>query len=95
MNKSKNYILIDTREPFEYDQSHADGAVNISSMEFMSGSVPQALRVVPKETKLVLYCRTGQRSNTCSMILRQFGFTNLVNGISEGRVNQMVQNNEL
>lgn len=95
MINSKDYILIDTREPDEYRQSHADGAVNISSMEFMSGYLPKGLQEVPKETKLVLYCRTGQRSNTCSMILREHGFTNIVNGISEGRVTQMVKNNEI
>lgn len=95
MTNSKDYILIDTREPNEYNQSHADGSVNISSMEFMSGYLPKQLQDVPKETKLVLYCRTGQRSNTCSMILRDHGFTNIVNGISEGRVAQMVKNNEI
>ncbi len=92
---SKNYIVVDTREPFEYDQSHVEGAVNIPPMEFMSGALPAALQDVSKETKLILYCRTGQRSNTCSIILRQLGFTNLVNGTSEGRVRQMIQKGEL
>lgn len=95
MSDVKDYIVIDTREPFEYNQSHVDGAVNISTMEFMSGTLPQQLQDVPKDTKLILYCRTGQRSNTCSMILKQFGFTNIINGISEGRVRQMLQNDTL
>lgn len=95
MSEAKDYIVIDTREAFEFNESHADGAVNISPMEFMSGTLPKQLQSVAKDTKLILYCRTGQRSNTCSMILKQFGFTNIINGVSEGRVSQMIQNNIL
>lgn len=82
-------IIIDTREPNEYQMSHVDGAVNIPPAEFMQG-VPAALRDVAKDTQIVLYCRTGQRSNTCSMILRAAGFTNLVNGINEHRVRSLL-----
>lgn len=92
---SKDYIIIDTRELFEFDESHVDGAVNIPPMEFMKDQIPPALSDVSKDTKIVLYCRTGQRSNTCSMILRQFGFTNIVNGTSEGRVRQLLESGEL
>lgn len=81
-------IVIDTREPFEYAASHVDGAINIPPMEFMKGTLPEALRDVPKDEEIILYCRSGQRSNTCSMILRQFGYANLVNGTNEGRVKQ-------
>lgn len=82
-------IIIDTREPNEYQMSHVDGAVNIPPAEFMQG-VPTTLRDVAKDTQIVLYCRTGQRSNTCSMILRAAGFTNLVNGVNEHRVRSLL-----
>ena len=87
-------LIIDTREPSEFQQSHVDGAINIPPTEFMLGQIPKALRDVSKDSKIILYCRTGQRSNTCSMILRQFGFTNLVNGTSEQRVNAMLKANK-
>lgn len=83
-------IIIDTREPFEYAASHVDGAINIPPAEFMSGEVPKALQDVPKDEEIILYCRSGQRSNTCSMILGQYGYTNLVNGTNEGRVKQLL-----
>lgn len=85
-------IIVDTREPFEYEQSHVDGAINISPAEFMSGGIPEKLRDVPKDERIILYCRSGQRSNTCSMLLYAAGFTNLVNGTNEHHVRKMLQN---
>ena len=84
------YLIIDTREPEEYAKSHVEGAINISSREFMSGEVPIALRDVAKDQPILLYCLSGQRSNTCSMILKSYGFTDITNGINEGRVRQML-----
>lgn len=86
-----NYTIIDTREPFEYEQSHAPGAINIPPTEFMKGTVPLHLADTPKGTPIILYCRSGQRSNTCSMILRQHGFTNLINGKNEGHVRKLLE----
>jgi rhodanese-related sulfurtransferase len=84
-------IIVDTREPFEYAASHVEGAINVPPMEFMKGKVPEALVDVPKDEEVILYCRSGQRSNTCSMILRQHGFTNLVNGTNEMRVKALLE----
>lgn len=84
-------IIVDTREPFEYAASHVEGAINVPPMEFMTGKVPEALVDVPKDEEVILYCRSGQRSNTCSMILRQHGFTNLVNGTNEMRVKALLE----
>lgn len=83
-------IIIDTREPAEYAMSHVDGAINIPPTEFMQG-VPAKLRDVEKDTQIILYCRSGQRSNTCSMMLQAAGFTNLVNGVNEHRVQLLLR----
>ncbi|NCU38482.1 rhodanese-like domain-containing protein [Candidatus Saccharibacteria bacterium] len=83
-------IIIDTREQYEYEMGHVESAINISPMELMRG-LPTQLNGVPKDEQIVLYCRSGQRSNTCSMILRQYGFTKLVNGINEQHVRKMIQ----
>ncbi len=84
-------LIIDTREPFEYQQSHAPGAINIPPIEFMSPEIPEKLRDTPLDEPIILYCRSGARSNTCSMILRRHGFTNLINGINEGHVRKMLE----
>ena len=85
-----NYIIIDTREPGEFAMSHVDGAINIPVSEFATGEIPEKLKDTPKDAPILLYCFTGQRSNTCSMILRSHGFTNLTNGINEGRTKQQL-----
>lgn len=87
-----NPIVIDTREPFEYEASHVEGAINIPPEEFMTGRIPEALADIDKSWPIILYCRSGQRSNTCSMILQQHGFINLINGTNEQRVRQMLGN---
>ena len=76
-------LIVDTREPSEYAASHVSGAINVSVTEFASGVLPKAFKDIPKDHPIILYCRSGQRSNTCSMILRSYGYRNLTNGINE------------
>ena len=84
-------LIIDTREHYEYEKSHVEGAINISPAEFLSGVIPEALENIPKDTPIIMYCMTGHRSNTCSMILYSYGFTDITNGTNENRVRQMLQ----
>lgn len=77
-------LIIDVREPSEYEAGHVDGALNIPPSELLSGA--KQLANVDRDTKLVVYCRTGSRSNTSIQLLKQLGFTNLVNGINAGHV---------
>lgn len=84
-------IIIDTREAYEYAAGHVDGAVNISPMDFMNGKFLSKLEGVAKDDPIVLYCRSGTRSNTCSMFLRQAGYKNLTNGINENHVRKMLE----
>jgi rhodanese-related sulfurtransferase len=41
---------------------------------------------VPKDNEIILYCRTGSRSNVAMYMLKAKGFTNLVNGINRDQV---------
>lgn len=77
-------IFIDVREPFEYMMGHVKGALNIPPSKLMAGA--KQLEGVPKDTELVLYCLSGSRSNSSMHILRDLGYTNLVNGINKGHV---------
>ncbi|MDQ5886683.1 MAG: phage shock protein [Patescibacteria group bacterium] len=83
-------LIIDVREPHEYDRGHVDGAVNIPPAELMSGA--EALKDIPKDTELVLYCLSGSRSNASMTFLRQLGYTNLVNGINKEHVQAKYEN---
>lgn len=77
-------VIVDVREPFEFETGHVEGALNIPPESLMQGA-PE-LDDVDRDTEIVLYCRTGSRSNVAMQILQQQGFTNLVNGVSAGRV---------
>lgn len=81
---SSNQIIIDVREPFEFNTGHVEGALNITPSELLVGS--DQLKEVPRDAKMIVYCRSGNRSNSSIQILKQLGFTNLVNGIHAGHV---------
>lgn len=78
-------LIIDVREPSEFASGHVEGAVNIPPATLMAG-LPPELANIPKDTEIILYCLSGARSNSSIHILRQHGFTNLVNGINRQQV---------
>lgn len=77
-------VIIDVREPFEFSTGHVKGALNIPPTDLMNGA--EALKDIPKDSEIVLYCRTGSRSNVAMHILSQLGYTNLTNGINKEHV---------
>lgn len=77
-------IIIDVREPEEYTSGHVEDALNIPPTKLM-GDLHE-LDGVPKDTELILYCRTGSRSNVAMHILQSKGYTNLINGINQDQV---------
>ena len=86
-------IIIDTREPEEYQQSHVSGAINLPSQSFMSDDKPQALKDAAPNDEIIVYCRSGMRSNTVSHRLHAFGFTNVKNGINQQHVEKYLKDN--
>ena len=86
-----NTVVIDVREPFEYAMGHYPGALNIPPMTMMQGE-PSALAKLPRDTRIVVYCRTGARSNSTMPFLQRYGFTNVVNGINKDQVPRFLAN---
>ena len=74
-------MIIDVREPIEFKMGHVKGAINIPPSKLMAGV--EKLRDVPKDTELILYCRTGSRSAVSMNILQDKGYTNIVNGVNK------------
>jgi len=77
-----DYFLLDVRTPEEYEQVHIDGATQISvyELEARFSEIEQY-----KETPVLVYCKSGNRSIVASQILIENGFmnvTNLEGGIS-------------
>lgn len=85
-------MIIDTREKFEFDMGHVDSSINIPPAKFLGTNLPDELNGVDFDQKIIVYCRTGSRSNVVAHILTQRGFSNIVNGINQHHVEQLLKN---
>jgi adenylyltransferase/sulfurtransferase len=71
----QDFVLVDVREPNEYEINQIPGAVLIPKNEFLMGS---ALGELPQDKKVVLHCKTGQRSAEVLAVLKGAGFSDAV-----------------
>ena len=62
--------LIDVRTPSEFAAGHIPGAINIPLQQLDS----RLTELQPKETPVVLYCRSGNRSGSAARMLKNAGF---------------------
>lgn len=67
-------LLIDVREPGEYQEVHAEGAQLIPLSEFEARYTE-----IPQDRELVMICRSGARSARAGSYLLQNGYSNVVN----------------
>ena len=75
MKNEKNYIILDVRRPDEYAEGHIPGAINLPNEEIGASEISE----LPDKTQLILvYCRSGRRSNEASEKLVKLGYTNIV-----------------
>lgn len=75
MMDTQDVIILDVREQDEYDSDHIPGAVLLPV-----GTIDEktAAEVIPKKDSTVLvYCRSGNRSKTASSTLAELGYTNI------------------
>ena len=75
MMDTQEVIILDVREQDEYDSSHISGAVLLPV-----GSIDEdtAAEVIPeKDSTVLVYCRSGNRSKTASSTLVELGYTNI------------------
>ena len=71
-------VVLDVREPYEFEAGHAPNAVCIPL-----GQLPVRLSEVPDETPLAVICRVGVRSMTAAQFLSERGIeaVNVAGGI--------------
>lgn len=68
-----SYVVLDVRTPEEYAQGHIPGTdFNIDVLE--DNFTKEALKNLPKDKSVALYCRSGNRSKTAARILTENGF---------------------
>lgn len=75
MMDTQEVIILDVREQNEYDSGHIPGAVLLPV-----GTIDEdtAAAVIPeKDSTVLVYCRSGNRSKTASSALAELGYTNI------------------
>jgi molybdopterin/thiamine biosynthesis adenylyltransferase/rhodanese-related sulfurtransferase len=63
-------VLVDVRRPDEWDLAHIPGALHVPQQELLD----RAAEIGPPETRVVVYCRTGNRSLFAAAALRKLGY---------------------
>jgi len=64
-----NAILVDVRDPDEFEEGHIAGAINLPLNDLRA-----RLNELPPDRELWLYCRVGQRGYYAARLLTQHGF---------------------
>ena len=75
MDEQPDAVVLDVREQDEYDAGHIPGAELLSvgtiDEETAASAIPE------KDTVVLVYCRSGNRSKTASQALADLGYTQI------------------
>ncbi|MEY4311867.1 MAG: adenylyltransferase/sulfurtransferase MoeZ [Actinomycetota bacterium] len=71
----RDFVLIDVREPGEYEIVNIPGAVLIPKNEFLMGD---ALANLPQDKQIVLHCKAGSRSAEVLAAVKGAGFKDAI-----------------
>jgi adenylyltransferase/sulfurtransferase len=71
----REFVLVDVREPNEFEINKIPGSVLIPKGEFLSGS---ALGQLPQDKQVVLHCKSGVRSAEALAVVKGAGFADAV-----------------
>ena len=82
-----DYTLIDVRTQDEFDLGHIDSAINL---DFYSDTFQNEILSLPKNEKIVLYCRTNNRSSKTATILKENGYKDIF--VIRGGITEWVKN---
>jgi molybdopterin/thiamine biosynthesis adenylyltransferase/rhodanese-related sulfurtransferase len=74
-NGERDFVLVDVREPNEYEINRIPGSVLIPKGDFLNGS---ALSELPSDKQIVLHCKSGVRSAEALAVVKGAGFSDAV-----------------
>jgi len=80
INKKDFDLIIDVRTRGEFNTSHIKESINIDLDDIYSNFEKTELKNTSKDKKILLVCRSGNRSEMAKDILESKGFSNLENG---------------
>lgn len=67
-------LLLDVREPWEYERCHIEGAVLLPM-----NTLPARLAELPRDRDIVVICHHGVRSYHVARFLDRHGFSRVIN----------------
>jgi adenylyltransferase/sulfurtransferase len=74
LDAGDNVVIVDVRDPHEWEISDIAGAMHIPKSQIVA-----RMDEIPRDREVVLQCKTGARSRDALLMLQDKGFTNLVN----------------
>jgi adenylyltransferase/sulfurtransferase len=78
-NGERDFVLVDVREPNEYDINRIPGSVLIPKGDFLNGSALEQLSGLSGGDKqIVMHCKTGVRSAETLAIVKGAGYADAV-----------------
>ena len=72
-DSGEDIFLLDVREPYEYQIAQIGGTL------IPQNDVPNRLAEIPRDREIVVQCRSGARSQRIAELLKQSGYTQVVN----------------
>ena len=74
-NGERDFVLVDVREPNEYEINKIPGSVLIPKGDFLNGN---ALGQLPSDKQVVLHCKSGVRSAEALAVVKGAGYADAV-----------------
>ena len=78
-------FLVDVRTEQEFNSGHVKGSINIPV-----GTVIDNINKFKNKQHIVVFCRSGNRSSMAKNILIKNGITNVTNGGSWQKINELM-----
>ena len=76
MDASRDMVLVDVREYFEKTISDLP---EVGQLRIPMSEIPQRIHQIPRDCRVVMYCRSGARSGSVAQYLRSHGWEDVVN----------------
>ncbi len=72
----QDIIVLDVRTPYEFQDGHLEGAINI---DYTSPDFEQEIARLDTAATYLLYCKSGNRSSRATAVMKRHLFNNIYN----------------